>query len=50
MKTPNVAASVRARLLQIAKTSGEDFNLTLTRENSRQTINQEMTRLGFVVP
>ena len=31
MKTPNVAASVRARLLQLAKTSGEDFNLTLNR-------------------
>lgn len=31
MKTPNVAASVRARLLQLAKTSGQDFNLTLNR-------------------
>ena len=31
MRTHNVAASVRARLLQLAKNSGQDFNLTLNR-------------------
>ena len=42
-QTRNVAASVRARLLQLAKKRGEDFQLVLTRYANERLLYRLMT-------
>jgi hypothetical protein len=48
--TPNVAASVRARLLNVAKAQGVDFNQVLVRfalERILYRLTSPRTRIGF---